>query len=171
MTTARPRRPRRRSALGATGISRRSSELREEGGRLAALFPESRALAIEAAVIAGLIVLVAFLVYHFTVHKIVNHRPLGGANVDVSSATADQSEAAFAIDPADAKRIFGASNDTGLEVVRLYESGERRPHAGRARAAPPSPAARAPTAHRPSRSAPTGASTSRSSPRSTAATR
>ncbi len=89
---------------------------------MAALFPESRALAIEAAVIAGLIVLVSFLVYHFTVHKIVNHRPLGGTNVDVSNATADQSEAAFAIDPADAKRIFGASNDTGLEVVRLYES-------------------------------------------------
>jgi hypothetical protein len=107
---------------GATGISRRSSETQGRGGRLAALFPESRALALEAAVIAGLIVLVAFLVYHFTVHKIVNHRPLGGANVDVSSATADQSEAAFAIDPADAKRIFGASNDSGLEVVRLYRS-------------------------------------------------
>ena len=42
----------------------------------------------------------------------------------MSSATSDQSEAAFAIDPADAKRIFGASNDTGLEVVRLYESAD-----------------------------------------------
>jgi len=91
---------------------------------LAALFPDGRALGIEAAVIAGLIVLVSFLVYHFTVHKIVNHRPLGGTNVDVSSATSDQSEAAFAVDPSDAKRIFGASNDTGLEVVRLYESGD-----------------------------------------------
>ena len=89
---------------------------------MAALFPESRRLAIEAGVIAGLIVLVAFLVYHFTVHKIVNDRPVGGANVDVSNATFDQSEAAFAIDPSDAKRIFGASNDTGLEVVRVYES-------------------------------------------------
>ena len=40
----------------------------------------------------------------------------------MSSATFDQSEAAFAIDASDAKRIFGASNDTGLEVVRVYES-------------------------------------------------
>jgi hypothetical protein len=114
------------AAVGARsdGIARRSSESQGKGGRLAALFPEGRALGIEAAVIAGLIVLVSFLVYHFTVHKIVNHRPLGGTNVDVSSATSDQSEAAFAIDPADTKRIFGASNDTGLEVVRLYESGD-----------------------------------------------
>ena len=89
---------------------------------MAALFAESRRLAIEAGVIAGLIVLVAFLVYHFTVHKIVNDRPVGGANVDVSNATFDQSEAAFAVDPSDTKRIFGASNDTGLEVVRVYES-------------------------------------------------
>ncbi len=89
---------------------------------MAALLPQGRTLALEAAVITGLIVLVSFLVYHFTVHKIVNHRPLGGTNVDVSSATFDQTEASFAIDPSDTKRIFGASNDTGLEVVRVYES-------------------------------------------------
>ena len=124
-------RPRRddRAVAAAAAVGARSDgdrppviRIRKEGRPLGRPFPESRALAIEAAVIAGLIVLVAFLVYHFTVHKIVNHRPLGGTNVDVSSATFDQSEAAFAIDPADAKRIFGASNDTGLEVVRLYES-------------------------------------------------
>jgi hypothetical protein len=40
----------------------------------------------------------------------------------VSSATFDQSEAAFAVDPSDAKHVFGVSNDTGLEVVRVYES-------------------------------------------------
>ena len=90
---------------------------------MAALFPEGRRLGVEAAVIGGLIVLVAFLVYHFTVHTIVNQRPLGGPNVDVSQATLDQSQAAFAIDPTDAKRIFGASNDTGLEVLRVYDSG------------------------------------------------
>jgi hypothetical protein len=73
-------------------------------------------------VIGVVIVVAAFLVYHFTVHKIVNHRPLGGPNVDVVSATADQSQAAFAVDPANAKHIFGASNDAGLEVLRTYDS-------------------------------------------------
>lgn len=72
--------------------------------------------------IAGLIVLTGFLVYHFTVHQIVNRRPLGGPNVDVSPATFDQSQAAFAVDPHNTRRVFGASNDTGLEVLRIYES-------------------------------------------------
>src|SRR4051794_35647633 len=93
-----------------------------KGGRLGALFPNGKTLAIQAAVIAAVIALAAFLVYHFTVHKIVNHRPLGGANVDVSNVDFDQSQAAFAVDPTNPKHLFGASNDTGLEVLRIYES-------------------------------------------------
>jgi hypothetical protein len=89
---------------------------------VAALFPNGKTLAIEAVVIAAVIALAAFLVYHFTVHKIVNHRPLGGANVDVSNIDFDQSQAAFAVDPTNPKHLFGASNDTGLEVLRIYES-------------------------------------------------
>jgi hypothetical protein len=106
----------------AAAIASHAPESQGKGGRLAALFPNSKTLGIEAVVIAGLIALVSFLVYHFTVHKIVNHRPLGGANADVSNVDADQSQAAFAIDPTSTKHLFGASNDAGLEVLRVYES-------------------------------------------------
>jgi hypothetical protein len=110
-----------RGARG-TGIARDASPHERKGGLLAALFPHGRRLAVEAIAIAGLIALTAFLVYHFTVHKIVNHRPLGGANVNVVDATDNQSQSAFAVDPANPRRIVGASNDAGLEVVRTYES-------------------------------------------------
>lgn len=110
-----------RAARG-TGIASGPSGHESEGGLWAALFPHGRRLAVEAVVIAGVIALAAFLVYHFTVHKIVNHRPLGGANVDVIAATDNQSQAAFAVDPTSPKRIVGASNDAGLEVLRVYES-------------------------------------------------
>jgi hypothetical protein len=73
-------------------------------------------------VIAALVALAAFLVYHFTVHTIVNRRPLGGTNVPVLAADFDQSQAAFAVDPSAAQHLFGASNDAGLEVLRIYES-------------------------------------------------
>jgi hypothetical protein len=75
-------------------------------------------------VIAALIALAAFLVYHFTVHKIVNQRPLGGQNVNVVPLEQDQSQAAFAIDPSKTKTLFGASNDTGLETLRVYASSD-----------------------------------------------
>jgi hypothetical protein len=91
---------------------------------LAALFPNGRTLAVEAVVIAALIALAAFLVYHFAVHTIVNKRPLGGPNVNVSPVDFDQSEAAFAIDPSNPKLLFGASNDSGLEVLRIYRSAD-----------------------------------------------
>src|SRR3954471_15790922 len=106
----------------AGAIASHAPEQDGKGGLLAALFPNTKALAIEGAIIAGLIVLVAFLVHHFTVHEIVNHRPLGGGNVDVSNVDADQSQAAFAIDPTNPRHLFGASNDAGLEVLRVYES-------------------------------------------------
>jgi hypothetical protein len=105
-------------------IARGSHDHGEKGGRLAALFPNSKMLALEAAVIAALIALTAFLVYHFTVHTIVNRRPLGAANVDVVPETFDQSQSAFAIEPANPKSLFGASNDTGLEVLRTYQSSD-----------------------------------------------
>src|SRR4051794_40528142 len=106
----------------AAAIASHAPEHQGKGGRMAALFPNGKTLAVEAVVIAGVIALVAFLVYHFTVHKIVNHRPLGGANVDVSNVDFDQSQAAFAIDPKNPQHLFGASNDAGLEVLRIYES-------------------------------------------------
>src|SRR4051812_3859602 len=111
-----------RAPRTAAAIASHAPEHQEKGGRVAALFPNGKTLAIEAVVIAALIALVAFLVYHFTVHRIVNHRPLGGANVDISNVDFDQSQAAFAIDPKNSKHLFGASNDTGLEVLRIYES-------------------------------------------------
>lgn len=72
--------------------------------------------------IAALIALAGFLAYHFTTHTIRNERPLGGANVDVSSSTADQTQASFAVDPSRPKSIFGASNDTGRETLDVYAS-------------------------------------------------
>src|SRR3954470_7105721 len=111
-----------RAPRTAAAIASHAPEHQGKGGRMAALFPNGKTLAVEAVVIAGLIALVAFLVYHFTVHKIVNHRPLGGANVDVSNVDFDQSQAAFAIDPKNPQHLFGASNDAGLEVLRIYES-------------------------------------------------
>jgi len=89
---------------------------------LAGLFPNTKTLAIEAVVIAALIALAAFLVYHFTVHKIVNRRPLGATNVNVVPLEQDQGQAAFAVDPSNTKTLFGASNDTGLETLRTYSS-------------------------------------------------
>ena len=110
------------TAAKAAAIASHAPEHRDKGGRLAALFPNTRRLAVEAVVIAALIALAAFLVYHFTVHKIVNHRPLGGVNVDVSNVDFDQSQTAFAVDPTNPRHLFGATNDTGLEVLRVYES-------------------------------------------------
>src|SRR5262245_29767695 len=94
----------------------------EEGGLRAALFPDARRLAIEAGAIAGLIVVAGALVYHFTVHTIKNERPVGGANVDVSRELHPQTEASFAIDPSNPRLLFGATNDTGGEVLAVYTS-------------------------------------------------
>jgi hypothetical protein len=91
---------------------------------LAARLPDGRKLGIEALVIGGLIVLVGFLVYHFTVHTIRNTRPLGGPNIDVTPATFDQSQASFALDPGSPRVIFGASSDKGLEVLRVSTSSD-----------------------------------------------
>ena len=60
--------------------------------------------------IALLLALAAFLIYHFTVHTIRNSRPLGGANVNVTHGQSAESEASFAIDPAEPEVLFGASN-------------------------------------------------------------
>ena len=74
--------------------------------------------------IGVLVVLAGFLVYHFTVHTIRNTRPLGGPNVDVTPATFDQAEAAFAVDPRRPRILFGATSDTGLEVIRVATSAD-----------------------------------------------
>lgn len=60
--------------------------------------------------IALLLALAAFLIYHFTVHTIRNSRPLGGANVNITHGQSAESEASFAIDPAKPEVLFGASN-------------------------------------------------------------
>jgi hypothetical protein len=67
-------------------------------------------LLVEAVVIALLLALAAFLVYHIAVHTIRNTRPLGGANVNVTHGQSSESEASFAIDPARPEVLFGASN-------------------------------------------------------------
>jgi hypothetical protein len=61
-------------------------------------------------VIALLLALAVFLIYHFAVHTIRNTRPLGGANVNVTHGHNAESEASFAIDPANTEVLFGASN-------------------------------------------------------------
>jgi hypothetical protein len=78
-------------------------------------------LVIEAVVIAALLALAAFLIYHFTVRTIRNTRPLGGANVNVTHGQSAQSEASFAIDPANPQVLFGASNQ--LFTYRTTNSG------------------------------------------------
>src|SRR3954453_2482306 len=90
-----------------------------EGGRLAALFPQGRKLAIEFLVIAGLIALTAFLVYHFTTHTIANRRPLGGANTTLAQLSFDQTQMSFT---RAGGTLFGASNDTGGEVLDVFTS-------------------------------------------------
>src|SRR5256885_4382089 len=96
--------------------------------------PGLRRLAREAAVIVGLVALGAFLVYHFTVHTIRNTRPLGGSNVEVAREAGDQTEPAFAVDPARPSVLAGA-----LEALEVYSSADggrrRRPDAA---PAPPS---------------------------------
>ena len=58
-----------------------------------------------------LIIVAVFLVYHFTVHKITNRRPLGGPNVNVTQGVnATENEASFAIDRARPQLLFGATN-------------------------------------------------------------
>src|SRR3954449_9100686 len=90
-----------------------------EGGRLAALFPEGRKLGVEFLVIAGLIALTAFLVYHFTTHTIANKRPLGGPNTTLAQLGFDQSQMSFT---QAGGTLFGASNDTGGEVLDVFTS-------------------------------------------------
>jgi hypothetical protein len=75
----------------------------------------------EAVMIALLLALAAFLVYHFAVHTIRNSRPLGGANVNVTHGQNAESEASFAIDPAKPEVLFGASSQ--LFTYRSTNSG------------------------------------------------
>ena len=111
------------AAAAEAAVARTTSQHGEQGGgRRAALFPQGRRLGIEALVIAALIALGGFLVYHFTVHTIRNKRPLAGPNIDVGPVQFDQSEAAFAVDPSAPNTLFGASNDTGLETLDVYRS-------------------------------------------------
>ena len=78
---------------------------------MASLFPQGRRLFVEAVIIALLLALTAFLIYHFTVHTIRNTRPLGGANVNVTHGRNAESEASFALDPARPEVLFGANNE------------------------------------------------------------
>jgi hypothetical protein len=80
------------------------------GGRLASYFPQGKRLLVEGAAIAVLIVVAAFLIYHYAVHTIRNSRPLGGANVNITRGDGGESEASFVIDPARPQFLFGASN-------------------------------------------------------------
>src|SRR3954452_12535370 len=133
-----PRRGRRRrsaravttgaaDAVAVVGRAARAQEIAsnasdaEQGGRLAALFPEGRKLGIEFVVIVGLIALTAFLVYHFTTHTIANKRPLGGPNTTLAQLGFDQSQMSFT---QAGGTLFGASNDTGGEVLDVFTSAD-----------------------------------------------
>jgi len=76
----------------------------------------------EALIIAAVLALGIFLVYHFTVHSVKNTRPLGGANVDVSRAPGFQSEAALAVDPRNPRALLAASNDSLIPPLRVETS-------------------------------------------------
>jgi hypothetical protein len=76
---------------------------------------------VEAVVIALLLALASFLIYHFAVHTIRNSRPLGGTNVNVTHGHSAESEASFAIDPAKPEVLFGASNQ--LSIYRSTNGG------------------------------------------------
>jgi hypothetical protein len=65
---------------------------------------------IEAVVIAALLALAVFLIYHFAVHTIRNTRPLGGANVNVTHGKSGESEASFVLGPSKSEGLFGATN-------------------------------------------------------------
>jgi len=95
-----------------------TAERRAGGGRRgpSASSQPGRRLAIEAAVIAGLIGLGIFLVWEFGVQRIHNPRPVGGANVDVSRAPGVQSQAAVAVDPSDPRLLLEAANDDTVSV-------------------------------------------------------
>lgn len=107
-------------AAKAPAIAGSAPDVRDGGGLRAALFPEGRKLAIEAVIIAGLIALTSFLVYHFTTHAIVNRRPLGGKNIAVAVRQFNQSQIAFAAGTG--SRLVGASNDLGSETLDTYVS-------------------------------------------------
>jgi hypothetical protein len=111
-----------RRAARATGIASSSTSNEGKGGFIAALFPNTRSLLVEAVVIAALLVLAGFLVYHFTTHTIRNTRPLGAVNVDASPVSFDQTQASFAVDPSDPRRVFGASSDSGAETLDVFDS-------------------------------------------------
>ena len=107
-------------AARAQEIASNAADRNGEGGGLrASLFPEGRKLGIEFVVIAGLIALTAFLVYHFTTHTIANKRPLGGPNTTVAQLGFDQSQVSFA---SVGGTLFGASNDSGGELLDVYTS-------------------------------------------------
>jgi hypothetical protein len=82
----------------------------------------SKRLAKEAAAIAAVIALGAFLLYHFTVRAIHNPRPLGGVNIDVSPAQGVQSQAAIAVDPRNPRVLLAASNDSLVPTLRVFTS-------------------------------------------------
>jgi hypothetical protein len=103
-------------AARAPAIASKSGRLGEKGGFKAVLLPEKRKLAIEAAVILALIALGAGLAYHFNVKHIHNPRPLGGVNVDVTPVEGSQSQAAFAIDPANPRLLLGVDDNVTSNV-------------------------------------------------------
>ena len=68
--------------------------------------------------IACVLVVAGFLVYHFFVKHIRNTRPLGGANVIVTHGhVASENETSFAVDSTSTRVLFGASNE-----LRAYTS-------------------------------------------------
>lgn len=73
-------------------------------------------------IIFGTIGIAGSLVYHFGVHTIRNQRPLAGPNLDVSSELQTQSQASFSIDPTQPTVLFGATNDTSRETLRVHTS-------------------------------------------------
>ncbi|MFL5929862.1 MAG: sialidase family protein, partial [Gaiellaceae bacterium] len=107
-------------AAKAPEIATNAPEARGEGGLRTSFFPEGRKLAIEAAIIAGLVAVGAVAAYFITRDTIDNKRPVAGANHAVGLLGFDQSQYSFAT--TDGKTLVGASNDTGGEVLDIFAS-------------------------------------------------
>jgi hypothetical protein len=73
-------------------------------------------------IIFSVLAIAGGLIWHHSVHTIRNQRPLAGPNVDVTPELATQSEASFSIDPGHPAVLFGATNDTNLETLRVESS-------------------------------------------------
>jgi hypothetical protein len=82
-----------------------------------------RKLLWEAVIVLGATLLGALIVYLFYRHPIGSPWKVAGTNVqDISNESGVQTEVAVAVDPSNAKTLFGASNESLEPEIRVYSS-------------------------------------------------